>query len=832
MNIELPVADILTELRAALALAPAVILTSETGSGKTTWLPLQLMNEPWLGEKKILLLEPRRIAARAAAERLSFHLHERPGKTVGFSVRFERQVSAQTQIEVVTEGILSRRLAFDSELSNIGLVIFDEFHERHIETDLALALTLECQKIFRPDLKILIMSATMDTIAIQTFLTRVVSQTVPIIASAGRTFPIQIHHRAELIEGSNAAMARSCAQMAVRAHADHGGDILIFLPGTFEIFTAIDELEQRKLTNTEILPLYGELTSAEQDQVLNPSRTGRRRIIVATPIAESSITLENLSVVIDSGLVRRSAWDVGSGLPFLETVAVTQDAAQQRSGRAGRMGPGICYRMYSEADFRRRAKNRSSEILRIDLAQPALLSRAFGIPLSALSLLDMPSEHAIRLAEKLLLDLGCIDNSGTLTPLGQKVVKLPLHPRLSTMLTQMPHPAVALLAAQLSQRDSIRLSGATASDLEIRFNMLLKFIDSGRIPAEADRRSLYAIQSAFEQLCRMLKIDTDLSDPINLHKALLHGYPDRLCLKRETGSFLMRNGRGVSLEKSDWLSDSEFLIALDLDASGKNSKLRLGFACDRKIVFEYFQSQISIQQTVRTINGTAKAFEQFYLDALILSEKEVALPFDVAQAHLYNAIATHDLENLFDEETYQFCLRVEMLRAWGHELASCAWKTLTETATDWLSPFLDQVQNIGDLKPSLLKRALQARFAFSDLKKIETLLPQKMTVASGSEYNINYKENRASVEVRIQEVFGTTTHPMLAEGRLPITFQLLSPGRQPVALTSNLPSFWQSTYSEVRKELRGRYPRHFWPEDPLSMQGTTQTKKQVDRKKR
>lgn len=460
MQSNLPVAQCLAELKTSLASAPAAILTADTGSGKTTWLPLQLLSEPWLAGKKIIMLEPRRVAARAAAARLAFHLGETPGKTVGYSVRFESKTSKDTRIEVVTEGILARRIVGDPELAGVGLVIFDEFHERHVETDLALALTLECNKVFRSDLKLLVMSATIDTTAIGNFLNRALSpegkSEIPIVTSAGTNFPVEIKYHNEQIEQGNRAMALACARKAIDVHAKHKGDLLVFLPGTAEIFMATEFIEDRNLAQTKVLPLYGELTAAEQDKVLAPPRQNERRIIVATPIAESSLTVEGLTVVIDSGLVRQPALDIGTGISFLETVPITQDSAVQRAGRAGRLGPGTCYRMYTEADFRRRPKTRAPEILRTDLAEASLRTLAFGSPLKTLLLPDMPSAAALSQAEKLLRDLGCLDIQGKLTETGKKASALPLPPRLAVMLAAAPSKETALLAAMLSERDAMR----------------------------------------------------------------------------------------------------------------------------------------------------------------------------------------------------------------------------------------------------------------------------------------------------------------------------------------------------------------------------------------
>ena len=846
----LPVASALPDLKSSLESSPAVILTAETGSGKTTWLPLQLLEEPWLKGKKIIMLEPRRVAARAAATRLAFHRQEKLGKTVGYSVRFDSQVSAATRIEVVTEGILARRIVNDPELKDVGLIIFDEFHERHVETDLALALTLESQKVFREDLKILVMSATIDTTAIGSFLGKAFGNIehptqIPVISSAGTNFPVEVKYHNEQIEAGNRPMAIACARKAIEVHAKHEGDFLLFLPGTAEIFAATEFIEDRNLKNTIVLPLYGELTAQEQDRVLEAPKPGERRIIVATPIAESSLTLEGLTVVIDSGIVRQPALDPGTGLSFLETVPITQDSAVQRAGRAGRLGPGTCYRMYTEADFRRRPKTRAPEILRTDLAEASLRTLAFGSPLKSLMLPDMPSAAMLSQAERLLHDLGLIDKHGQLTPLGKKASAMPLHPRLATMLAAAPSEETALLAAMLSERDAMRVTGAMATDLEIRFQSLQKFISTGEVPPGADRRGLSAIEKVFKHLPHSGATRQSAAS------ALLFAYPDRVAIRREPmdtdvpgsratggrsgrepGSFLMRNGRGVYTEKADWLAESEFIIAVDVSGAEKNAKLRLGLSVSREQVLAHFASAIEKRQEIREVAGKPRAYEQTCLGAIVLSEKEVPLPEGYAAKTVLRNLREGDFESFLGEESRSLVARIELMRSFGADLPDSSPASLLATLDEWLAPFVTTARSVAEIGDSTITEALLARLNYAQQKLLEDNLPAKLTVPSGSSHRIRYEDGKAIVAVRIQEVFGLDRHPVLAGGKLPVIFELLSPGRQPIAITKNLPELWKSTYTDIRKEMRGQYPKHFWPEDPLSMQGTTGTKKAFDRKQK
>ncbi|MFZ5629610.1 MAG: ATP-dependent helicase HrpB [Spirochaetota bacterium] len=827
---ELPVASALPGLKAALNSSPAAILTADTGSGKTTWLPLQLLHEPWLKGKKIIMLEPRRVAARAAAARLAHHLGEKPGKTVGYSVRFDSQVSAATRLEVVTEGILARRIVNDPELEGVGLVIFDEFHERHVETDLALALTLESQKVFRDDLRILVMSATIDTTAIASFLGKAFGSegnptNIPVVTSAGTNYRVEVKYHNEQLDSDNRAMAHACARKAIEVHAKHEGDFLVFLPGTAEIFAATEFIEDRNLKNTVVLPLYGELTAQEQDRVLEPPRPNERRIIVATPIAESSLTLEGLTVVIDSGLVRQPALDPGTGLSYLETVPITQDSAVQRAGRAGRLGPGTCYRMYTEADFRRRPKTRAPEILRTDLAEASLRTLAFGSPLKSLLLPDMPSTAMLAQAERLLSDLGLIDRAGKLTTLGRSASALPLHPRLATMLAASPSEDTALLAAMLSERDAMRVTGAMATDLEIRFQSLQRFVETGEVPAGADRRGLEAIARVFKHLRHAGPSGQSVAN------ALLFAYPDRVAMRRDQGSFLMRNGRGVYTEKGDWLAESEFIVAVDVSGAEKNAKLRLGLSVSREQVMDHFAAAIEKRNEIREVAGKPRAYEQACLGAIVLSEKEVPLPEGFAEKLVLQKLRAGDFAGFLGEESRSLIARIELMRSFGADLPESSPELLQGTLDEWLAPFVAGARTLAAVSDDKIAEALLARLSYQQQKLLEDNLPAKLTVPSGSAHRIRYEDGKAIVAVRIQEVFGLATQPMLAGGKLPVTFELLSPGRQPIAITKNLPELWKSTYADIRKEMRGQYPKHFWPEDPLSMQGTTGTKKAFDRKK-
>lgn len=834
----LPVADVLEDLKAALKAAPVTLLTSDTGSGKTTWLPLQLLTEEFLHEKKILLLEPRRVAARAAARRLADNLQEKIGFRVGYSVRFESQVSNETKLEVVTEGILTRRLARDPELKDTGLIIFDEFHERHVETDIALALALQTISVFREDLKLLIMSATIDTERIQKFLKTFFTEShpsleIPVLKSKGTSYPVAITYSPiDVAESSSRDTALACARKSLEAHKKHGGDLLVFLPGVFEIFAAIEFLESFNLSDTHILPLYGELASTEQDRALAEPKRGERRIIVSTPIAESSLTISGLTVVIDSGLVRQSEFNVNTGTSFLRTTIITQDAATQRAGRAGRLGPGYCYRMYSEADLRRRPKTRSPEILRTDLADAMLRSLIYGSTLKDLPLIDKPANAMLDAAESLLKNLDCLDAAGRLTPLGNKAAQLPLNPRLAVMVAALSSQESALLAAILSERIEF-------TDLETYFQSVSEFLETGYLHQAANRRAYETIRRTIKSLPQFAAKQTTLA------QALLFAFPDRVAVRRSSAKgetvFILRSGKGVSTDATVF-SDTEFLIAIDLSGSQANARLRIGLSVPREILEKHFEKLIVERKEIRSTGGIPRAYRVRVLDALILEEKEIPLDTNQTQALLIEALVASDFEKLIGNKALQFCTRSEILRVMGRDIPKSSIDFLKASVETWLSPFIDGCRTLNDLTESIFMQALQARLTFEEQRLLDELLPPQFRAPSGGVHPIFYSMEsqlntldgsvnaRAQVSLRIQEVFGLKQHPQLLRGKIALFFELLSPRSQPIAVTKDLPTFWKTTYSEVRKEIRGRYPKHFWPEDPLSMEGTTSTKKAFDRK--
>lgn len=834
----LPVVDVLEDLKAALKAAPVTLLTADTGSGKTTWLPLQLLAEEFLRGKKILLLEPRRVAARAAARRLADNLQEKVGFRVGYSVRFESQVSNETKLEVVTEGILTRRLARDPELEDTGLIIFDEFHERHVETDIALALALQTISVFREDLKLLIMSATIDTERIQKFLKTFFIESHPsleirVLESKGTSYPVSITYSPiDATESSSRGLALACARKSLEAHKKHGGDILIFLPGVFEIFTAIEFLESFNLSDTQILPLSGELASTEQDRALADPKRDERRIIVSTPIAESSLTISGLTVVVDSGLVRQSEFNVNTGTSYLRTTIITQDAATQRAGRAGRLGPGYCYRMYSEADLRRRPKTRTPEILHTDLADVMLRSLIYGSTLKDLPLLDRPTNAMLDVAEALLKNLDCLDAAGKLTPLGSKAAQLPLNARLAVMVAALSSKESVLLAALLSER-------IESADLETYFQSVSEFVETGYLHQPANRRVYETIRRTIKSLPQFVSKQTPLA------QALLYAFPDRVAMRRSSPkgdtAFILRNGKGVSTDAAIF-SDTEFLIAVDLSGSEANSKLRVGLSLPRTILEKHFETKIVERKEIRSEGNTPRAYKVRVLDSLILEEKEIPLDENQTQALLIEAIVASDFEKLLGNKALQFCTRSEILRGMGEDIPKSNVDFLKASVGTWLSPFLHGCRTLNDLTEIIFMQALQARLTFEEQRRVDELLPPQFKAPSGAVHPISYSiENqfhtldgsvnaRAQVSLRIQEVFGLKQQPQLLRGKLALFFELLSPRSQPLAVTKDLPAFWKTTYSEVRKEMRGRYPKHFWPEDPLSMEGTTGTKKAFDRK--
>ena len=832
-----------------LARKHAVVLEAPPGAGKTTAVPLALYQSEWLQGQSILMLEPRRLAARAAASYMAHLLGEVVGQTVGYRVRMDSQVSSQTRIEVVTEGILTRRLQRDPELAGVGLVIFDEFHERNLHSDLALALCRDVQQGLREDLRLLVMSATLDGERIAALLE------APRLRSEGRSYPVDIRYLAPQ-PGQRMEVATA---MAVRqAVADEQGDVLVFLPGTGEIRRCEQLL--RDLGSVVCTPLYGDLPLTAQQAAIEPDRQGRRKVVLATAIAETSLTIEGIGVVIDSGWQRLARFDPNSGLGRLETVRVSHAAATQRAGRAGRLGPGVCYRLWGEGIQRGLLPFNSPEMLEADLAPLALELAQWGIAdPGQLSWLDPPPAAALAQARKLLTELEALDTTGRITPMGQQMLRWPLHPRLAHMLVrateladQSPQalawlPALACdLAALLSERDPLRRQHDEQDpDLALRVEALQALRRNGADAASrlgADPRACKLIERNAAQWRRQLQ-RTACNDPFDhglLGLLLALAYPDRIARRREGGEgrYLLANGRGARMPTAR-LAQPDWLVAAVLDGAGSEARIWLAAGLDESVLQQYFASRIQCESEIYWDRQTQAvvAAQRCRIGEVILSQRPLhgRLEPQAMLAAMLDGIRSIGLEGLpWDDEARQLQARVCSLHHWlaassvspGPVWPDLSGVWLAAHLEQWLAPYLTGLGRREHLQRLDMQAILRAQLDWLQQQQLEAQAPTHVTVPSGSRKRLHYQTDGTPpvLAVKLQELFGLSETPRIAGGRIPLTLHLLSPAQRPIQVTQDLASFWNNTYAEVKKELKGRYPKHPWPDDPMQAVPTARAK--------
>ncbi|MEN8136430.1 MAG: ATP-dependent helicase HrpB [Thermodesulfobacteriota bacterium] len=826
---ELPINDILPELLAALAVNPAAVLTAEPGSGKTTVAPLALLNQPWLADHKIIILEPRRLAARAAAARMSELVGEQVGGTIGYRVRFDSKISRATRIEVVTEGILIRMLQNDPELGGIGLVIFDEFHERSLQGDLALALCLDGRQL-REDLKILVMSATIASSEVADLLDH-----APVITGQGRCFPVAVEYLER--QATDFIVPRTVKGID-RALAEQQGDILVFLPGAGEIRAV--QAHYAKATELACLPLYGDLPLEKQNLVF-ARVSGKRRLILATPIAETSLTIEGITTVVDSGQLKSPRFDPASGLTRLETIPISKASAEQRAGRAGRLGPGHCYRLWTAAEHHSRPDFLPAEIINADLA-PLLLELAlWGVSNPGqLIWLDPPRQGQINQARKILIDLEALDEKLAITPLGRKMASFPLHPRLALMLVRGREQGLSQLACRLAailnNRDPLKAeAGRQSSDIEERLQLLIisERDGAGAVRAKggdpaACRRILREAGQYQRLLGKTSKDSGQLSEAGNL---LASAYPDRIAHKKPgSGQHLLASGRGAILPTSDHLGQAELLVAAKLDAGKKQGRIFLAAALS---LTELRSDHAHLIENKKIIRWDAEqkrvaAVEEERLGSLVLSQKKWlgGDPEQVSQC-LLAGIRQAGINCLpWQKKSRELQARIQSAHLWQ----PTTWPDVADEALrqnlSWLEPYLTGIKSLNDLKKLNLADILLTRLSWQEQQELERLAPTHLEVPSGSRIKLRYQPGETPIlPVRIQEMFGCAETPTVAGGKLPVLIHLLSPAQRPIQITSDLAAFWRSTYREVKKELAGRYPKHYWPENPLEAQATSRAKR-------
>jgi ATP-dependent helicase HrpB len=817
---DFPITPLLPAILQSLEAHPRLVLEAPPGAGKTTQVPPALLGAGWRGDRRILVLEPRRIAARAAAVFMARQRGEDVGGTVGYRIRFESRVSAATRIEVVTEGILTRLIQDDPLLEGVGAILFDEFHERHLHGDLGLALALDVQSQLRPDLRLVVMSATLDGEKLAQFLD------APRLASEGRAFPVRVAYPPRQSTEPPEAQLKRAVQAALQ---DTDGDVLVFLPGQREIAQA-----ERLLSALDARPvaLHGELSLEQQDAVLAPDPT-QRRIVLATNVAESSVTLPGVRAVVDTGLAREPRFDPNSGFSRLETVTISQASADQRAGRAGRVAPGVAYRLWPQSQ--RRDAARRAEIVQVDLASLVLELKAWGS--AGLRFVDAPPPGALAQAEELLRQLGALDAGGALTAAGRQVLELGTHPRLAAMLVAARGADRALacdLVALIEARDPMRGDARRRDDLASRWQALHAWRQR-RAPPDADRNALAAIDQAAKNWRRRLRVDAAPAEasPHAIGDVLIHAFPDRIArqLPATPRRYQLANGRGARLFDDSVLYGEPWIVITELRLDDGDSLIQRGAPVDAARLEREFPDRFVEEDTVRwdaeTRGVTAQRVRRF--DRLLLESRPIGKP-DAAKARaaLLDGVRALGLDALpWTENQRQLRARIANLREWMPALAlpDMSDTALLHALEEWLGPFLAGKTRLTQLGADELGEALRAPLDHAQRQALERFAPVALKVPSGMERRIEYAAGEAPVlAVKLQELFGLAETPRVGDGRVPVVLHLLSPGGRPLQVTRDLKGFWERTYPEVKKEMKGRYPKHPWPDDPWSATPTHRAK--------
>ena len=811
MHPALPIDAVLPQLTAALAAGPRAVLVAPPGAGKTTRVPLALLDAPWRDDGRIVVLEPRRLAARAAARRMAQTLGEQVGETVGYRVRLDTRVSAKTRIEIVTEGVFTRLILDDPELSGIAAILFDEFHERSLDGDLGLALALDATAL-RPDLRILVMSATIDGAAVARLL-----GDAPVIESEGRAFPVETRH---IAPDPNARIEQAVAAAIRRALAEESGSILAFLPGQAEIRRTAEALAGLAAPDLDIAPLYGQLTPAEQDHAIAPAAPGRRKIVLATAIAQTSLTIEGVRIVIDSGLARLPVYEPGTGLTRLETRRVSRAAADQRRGRAGRTEPGVCYRLWHEGQTASLVPFDPPEILAADLTGLVLDLAGWGVAdPAALAFLDPPPAPAWTEAVALLKSLDALDANARITRHGALLAKLPLHPRLGHMIAMAAAVGAAMDAALLGVLIGEQGLGGKSTDLSTRFDHLRR--DTAKRATEAKALAARWAKAAG---------GTGALSGADLGRHLARAWPDRVAQQTGPGRFRLANGRQARLDETDSLARAPFLVVAEMTGAAASGFIRAACPIDRTTIEEIFAARIesTIDLAFDPAARAVRARRQRRLGALRLEDAPAAIDDpEAAAAMLAKGIAelgidklpwTRDQRTLRDRATF-------LHHALGEDWPDLSDAALVKDEAGWLVPHIPGLSRLDQITPDHLSAALFGLLPWSCRAEMETLLPSHFSAPSGSRIPIDYAaENGPVLAVRVQELFGLDTHPAIAGGKIPLLLSLLSPAHRPIQTTRDLPGFWRGSWRDVAKDLKGRYPRHHWPDAPLAAPATSRAK--------
>ncbi|WP_315701909.1 MULTISPECIES: ATP-dependent helicase HrpB [unclassified Bradyrhizobium] len=812
----LPIDAVLDELSRTLERSSSAVLVAPPGAGKTTRVPLALLDAPWAKNKKIIVLEPRRIAARASAERMAKTLGERAGDTVGYRVRFGSKVSRATRIEVVTEGIFSRQILDDPELNGVAAVLFDEFHERSLDADLGLALARDAQQGLREDLRILVMSATLDGARVAKLL-----GDAPVVESEGRAFPVETRYLGRKVD---VPIERQMAEAIATSLRAESGSVLAFLPGAAEIRRTQTLLAERVHdASTEIVPLFGALDAAVQDRAISPAPKGQRKVVLATSIAETSLTIEGVRIVVDSGLARVPRYEPDIGLTRLETVRASRAAVDQRRGRAGRTEPGVCYRLWDEPQTASLPAYTQPEILSADLSSLLLDCAQWGVSDPAsLSFLDPPPQPALKEARELLRELGALDGDGRITEEGKRLRALALPPRLARMIVDSARYGAAQDAAETAAILTERGLGGDSVDLEVRRDQF--------------RRDRSQRAQSAREMARRWAAQVSSSAPaegeggLSVGVMLAFAFPDRVARNRGNGSFVLANGRGAAVEQTSSLARAPYIAVGELTGTAASGRILLAAPLAGEDIERHFADQIETKDEIifdrnaMALRGRRKRS----LHAITLSEAPLALaPSDETARILAAGVCDVGIDKLpWSKAAKQWRDRAMFLRkAEGETWPDLSDDGLVAKREEWLVPMLADKIGLKDISPGDLSDAIMALLPWDLRARLDREAPTHFEAPTGTMLAIDYEaEQGPTIAVRLQELFGLNVHPSIAKGKVPLVLELLSPAQRPVQVTRDLPGFWRGSYAAVRTDLRGRYPRHPWPDDPANAQPTRRAK--------
>ncbi|MDF0578192.1 ATP-dependent helicase HrpB [Bradyrhizobium yuanmingense] len=812
----LPIDAVLDDLSRTLEASNAAVLVAPPGAGKTTRVPLALLDAPWAKDKKIIVLEPRRIAARASADRMAKSLGERAGETVGYRVRFGSKISRATRIEVVTEGIFTRQILDDPELSGVAAILFDEFHERSLDADMGLALARDAQTGLREDLRILVMSATLDGARVARLL-----GDAPVVESEGRAFPVETRY---LGRKADAPIERQMADAIASALRADSGSVLAFLPGAAEIRRTQNFLSERvQDASVEIVPLFGALDAAVQDRAIAPAPKGTRKVVLATSIAETSLTIEGVRIVVDSGLARVPRYEPDIGLTRLETVRASRAAVDQRRGRAGRTEPGVCYRLWDEPQTASLAPYTQPEILSADLSSLVLDLAQWGVSdPAALSFLDPPPQPAWKEAKSLLSELNALDGDGRITAEGKSLRALALPPRLARMIVDSHRAGEGQAAAEIAAIITERGLGGDSVDLEHRRDQFRR----DRSPRAASARDLARRWASQVAASEMVALQEDLSTGL----MLAYAFPDRVARNRGNGSFVLANGRGASIEQTSSLARAPYIAIGEMTGTAASGRILLAAQITEDEIERHFAEHIETADEISFDRGAMalRARRKRVLHAITLSEATLSVSPSEETARIFaDGLIAAGLDRLpWSKAAKQWRDRVTFLRkAEGDSWPDLSDDGLIARRDDWLVPALYDKIALKDISAGDLSDALMALLPWEMRARLDREAPTHFEAPTGSVLAIDYEaEQGPTIAVRLQELFGLNTHPSIAAGKVPLVLELLSPAQRPVQVTRDLPGFWRGSYAAVRSDLRGRYPRHPWPDDPASAVPTRRAK--------